>query len=95
MSSVHSSWQPSGRDDSLPPSRESAVNEQNALAATRAGDGGVCLVWHGTVSPTDESDHEPVGSQHVSHALSWIVRCASLRPAELPASKRKSRPKLA
>lgn len=94
-----SSWESPGRKGSLPPARESAVNEQDAVAAARAGDTGVGLVWHGVrngpAPPDDEGDHELVGSQHVGHALSWLTYCASLRPAKVPASTKKSDPGLA
>jgi hypothetical protein len=77
----------------LPTAREGAVNKQDALAATRTSDVCVGVIRHGTAAPADEGDHELVGSQHVSHVLSRLVRCASLRP-DLPASTKKSAPEL-
>jgi hypothetical protein len=89
------SWEPPGRDDALPPPGEGAVNEQDAFAATRAGDIRVGVVRHGAAVWADEGDHELVGSQHVGHALSWVGRCTSLQPTELSASTKKSGPELA
>jgi hypothetical protein len=96
---VISSREPSGRNDPLSPARERAVNEQDALPATGASN--VCVrcvrhrVRHGTPSPDDEGDHELVGSQHVGHALYFLVRSALLRPAGVSASTKKSDPELA
>ena len=71
------------------------MNEQDPLAAARAVDVRVGFVWDGAGSPADEGDHELVSSQHVGHALSWLVRCTSLQPVEVPASTKKSGPELA
>jgi hypothetical protein len=92
---VHSSWEPPGRDHALPPPGESAVHEHDALTATSAGRIRVGFVGDSAAAPADEGDHELVGSQHVGHALSFLVRCTSLQPTERPASTKKSGPELA
>ena len=66
------------------------MDEQDPLAATRSVDVRVGFVWHGAGSPAGEGDHELVGSQHVGHALSSLVRWAWLLPTEVPASTKKS-----
>jgi hypothetical protein len=87
---VISSREPAGSDDSLPPPRKSAVNKQDAFAASCASEVCVDSVRHGRATLAGEGDHELVGSQHVAHALSLVVCCASLQPADLPASTKKS-----
>lgn len=76
MSWPRLSWESPGRDDALPPPREGALNEQDAVAAPGAGEIGVDLIRHGAGAAADESDHEFVGSHHDGHALSSVVHCA-------------------
>jgi hypothetical protein len=90
---VHWSWEPPGRDDSLPPPGEGAVNEHDAFAAARAGDICVDVVRSCVAAPADEGDHELVGSHHDGHAFSLISRFASADGSS--ASSKKSGPSLA
>jgi hypothetical protein len=89
---LEQSWEPPGRDDSLPTPGQSAVHQQDALSAARAGHIRVGFVWDGAAPADDEGDHELVSSQHVGHALSWLVRFAST--SGMPASTKKSGPEL-